>query len=79
MQNNEEFAVKKNIDLYMLNDEDEEASVCCDRCAVMVNDVSELYPYFEILVCDNCLDKLRLRDEKESLELESDGMIEYDT
>ena len=63
--------MKKTNDLYLMKDEEEEGAVCCDRCDATVSDNSELYPYFEIMVCDCCLDKLRIRDEKESFELEN--------
>lgn len=75
MSNEEELSVKK-IDLYMMDDEVDR--VVCDRCSHEVRDVSELYPYYDIMVCEDCNDKLRLRDEKESLASEVSEMGELD-
>jgi hypothetical protein len=66
----------KNSDLYLMDDQVEECA--CDRCGIHVSDESELFPYYEISVCQDCFDKLNIRDEKERIEFETDGMLEYD-
>ena len=66
----------KNSDLYLMDDQAEGCS--CDRCGLSVADETDLFPYYEIYVCQDCFDKLNLRDEKERIEFENDGMLEYD-
>lgn len=62
-------------DLYLL---DEPEGCRCDRCGVEVSDESELFPYYDIYVCEDCYDKLSLRDEKEILAYEDDGLNDYE-
>lgn len=66
----------KNSDLYLMDDQEE--SCVCDRCGVSVSDTCDLFPYYEIYVCQDCFDKLNIRDEKERMEYENDGMAEFD-
>ena len=49
----------------------------CERCGAVVLNENELLSYEDLMVCEYCLDELRLRDEREYQELELDELVEY--
>ena len=59
---------------YTMNDEfDDELNLICSECELEVPSEDDLLPYEERQVCESCFDELRLADEKEVQEWETEG------
>lgn len=50
----------------------------CDNCGINVNTERELMDYEDMLVCENCLDKLRRQDEQEYYDMSAYENEEYE-
>ena len=50
----------------------------CENCGINVNTELELMDYEEMLVCENCFDKLRRQDEQEYYDSSANENEEYE-
>lgn len=62
----------------MLNEEEVEYNpLACDKCECVYESENDLLPYEELNVCESCYDELRLEDERQVQEWETEG-YDYD-
>ena len=57
-----------------LNEEvNEEVPFCCEECDDVLNCEDDVFPYEDMKVCEDCFDELRIRDEQEVQDWETEG------